>query len=242
MLRYVTFTGIDDNTDIGSLEKLTEQYPYVEFGVLMSKNHINIGDRYMSPDKIRELEGRKLNLCAHLCGEFARKAFAGNWNPVVEHTGGRFGSVFKRCQLNVAPYHTLAPAKISVPEGLEELIIQQKSLDDKDMVLFNGFVEKNPGINTSLLVDPSGGLGISGDITVVAGLSYSVGYAGGINPSNVVEKLTHIMMKQPLSIDDKGYWIDMESGVRDNDVFSIHKVIDVIAAVEVTLKTCGKGC
>ena len=37
-MKCVTFTGIDGWTDIDELEVIQNQYPMVEFGVLLSKN------------------------------------------------------------------------------------------------------------------------------------------------------------------------------------------------------------
>lgn len=37
-LTKVTFTGVDEKTDLDHLQEIGKKYPYVEFGVLMSYN------------------------------------------------------------------------------------------------------------------------------------------------------------------------------------------------------------
>ena len=55
-----------------------------------------------------------------------------------------------------------------------------------------------------------------------------VGYAGGLNPENVGEKLEYLMENV-----EGEFWIDMESGVRTDDRFDIDKCVSV-------LQTCHK--
>ena len=41
MLNRVTFTGVDDRTNVNDLVDLTKRFPFVEFGVLISKGNTN---------------------------------------------------------------------------------------------------------------------------------------------------------------------------------------------------------
>lgn len=55
------------------------------------------------------------------------------------------------------------------------------------------------------------------------------GYAGGLNPDNLAEKLALLDMSLPT---DHVIWIDMESGVRTNNNFDLDKVQKCIEIVK----------
>ena len=48
-LSFVTITGIDEKTDLSRVKDLSEQYPFAEFGVLMSYDWSDNGPRFPSP-------------------------------------------------------------------------------------------------------------------------------------------------------------------------------------------------
>ena len=74
LLNRVTFTGVDDNTNIEDLICLTKKYPFVEFGVLVSKNNSNTGtvNRYPNLTILKRLKNKGLELSCHICGSIAR--------------------------------------------------------------------------------------------------------------------------------------------------------------------------
>lgn len=106
----------------------------------------------------------------------------------------------------------------------QEIIIQQRNVNELD--LFNYTMEEHKhrlSIGSfSVLLDASGGRGIDTPIEVLKG-NYKVGYAGGMNPDNVGEKLSYLMENV-----DGDFWIDMESGVRTDDWFDLDKVRKVL--------------
>ena len=61
-----------------------------------------------------------------------------------------------------------------------------------------------------------------------AAMKKKIGYAGGINPGNVADKLTFLMENEMVG----DFWIDMESGVRTDDWFDIDKVRRVLEICE----------
>lgn len=96
-----------------------------------------------------------------------------------------------------------------------------------------------PHILINLLHDSSGGFGreisqisslgkkiaageIDEDGLYATGL---VGYAGGIKPENVVNIIKLI---ENANADNKHYYVDMESGIRDNNILSLEKCRDII--------------
>ena len=221
-LQHITFTGIDGKTDLGALWELQEQCPIAEFGVLVAKNWRENGNRYFNPSYLSALDGRGLNLSAHLCGSIARAAVCGDFEPFREWTTA-YPYIFNRCQLNIA-------TSKENPDSFEwcedaflfnEIILQQKSVDDCDL-----YLKSNTNEHVTMLLDASGGEGI--DTSLVAFAGKKIGYAGGINPDNVGEKLTFLMENEQVG----DFWIDMESGVRTDDWFDIDKVRRVLEICE----------
>lgn len=220
-IKQITFTGVDERTDLNRLYNIQQMYPLAEFGLLLSEKWKDNGNRYMDPELFHFLQPLDLNLSLHLCGRLARLALNKNWSPVLDILGDDF-DMFKRCQLNVAKEKPSdSTTYLSIPESLDELIIQQKSFDN--MHLFNTF-PKDYGDRVSVLLDASGGNGIDTELVVKNVEGFKVGYAGGFNPDNVESKLKQIIEK------DNGtpYWIDMETGVRTDDWFDLDKVENVL--------------
>lgn len=221
-LNHITFTGIDGKTDLGALWELQQQYPIAEFGVLVAKNWRENGNRYFNPSYLDALESRDLNLSAHLCGSIARAAVRGDFEPFRDWAGSS-PFIFNRCQLNIATSKE-NPDSFELCEDaflFDEIILQQSSVDDCDL-----YLKSNTNKHVTMLLDASGGEGI--DTPLVAFAGRKVGYAGGINPDNVADKLTYLFE----NVHDGEFWIDMESGVRTDDWFDIDKVRQVLEICE----------
>ena len=218
-LKHITFTGIGPNTDLDELRKIQEENPIVEFGILMSKNWQENGPRYFDPSKLNILRDSGLNLSCHVCGSVARATVRENWEPLFALTDGLVG-IFKRCQLNIGSDEPTEETEfLRPPIDLEELIIQQK--DANNLGHYNMLRRKD---RISILLDASGGLGIDTPIVPFDIKGVKVGYAGGMNPENVGKKLDILMSSDKVG----DFWIDMESGVRTNEVFDIDKVKRVL--------------
>ena len=222
-LTHITFTGVDEDTDFNRLASIQQRYPKVEFGVLVSRKWKENGQRYLSPFKARELRGLGLRLSAHLCGSIARD---------VLHMGGFSNTddfseiidMFSRVQLNVSNYDE--PENMSpyiLPGPLQEIIIQQAFNHNTFMLC-----RIASGDCISILLDESGGKGIEAPFRMPSYLhNVHVGFAGGINPDNVVAKIQEITSLPHVN----RFWIDMESGVRTNDRFDLDKVEQVCELV-----------
>ena len=222
----ITFTGIDWKTDISELYEIQKQYPYVEWGVLVSKNWKTNGNRYFNPNFLDSLD-ETLNLSAHLCGSVASEAVNGNLKPFIDWADG-YGYIFRRCQLNVSTNKN-NPEKFEykgdIADYFEEVILQQKGANGCEL-----FMNSDMSKYVSVLLDASGGNGIDTDIELL-NVPAKIGYAGGINPDNVADKLSYIVKncKTP-------YWIDMESGVRTNDWFDLDKVKKILEICDGIIK------
>lgn len=224
-LRHITFTGIDARTDLQELQAIQLQYPLAEFGVLTSYHWYENGNRYLDPHLLPNLYGRGLNLALHICGSAAHDAMDGFWNRINRHTVEYlYRGLFQRVQLNVANRSDNPDRLASVPPNCRtEVIIQQRP---GDAALFEHSLwvgrETRPG-NVSMLIDGSGGQGIDSPISIYQSVE-KIGYAGGISPENVADKLTYLFE----NVRNGEFWIDMESGVRTDDWFDLDKVRRVL--------------
>lgn len=223
ILRQITFTGIGVETDLKVLKEIQDEYPLVEWGVLLSKNWQENGPRFFDPSQLNTLRWQGLNLSCHLCGSAARAIVSENWEPAFEVTRGMFG-LFQRCQVNISMEQPNDKTQyMRPPIDLSELIIQQKSAGA--MNIFNAIKNRT---KMSVLLDASGGRGIDTPVKPLNIPGLKVGYAGGLNPDNVGEKMEYLLENV-----EGEFWIDMESGVRTDDRFDIDKCVSV-------LQTCQK--
>ena len=236
-LRHITFTGIDARTDLQELQAIQQQYPLAEFGVLTSYHWYENGNRYLDPQYINELRGEHLNLALHVCGMAVRDASIGRWDLIDKLTWMNL-DLFNRVQLNLANRTDNPPAlaKRAKIKG-QEVIIQQRGVND--MRVYEATDEKfsyKPDRyerTFSVLLDASGGQGIDTPIKVAPPFTaQKVGYAGGITPDNVADKLRYLFE----NVHGGEFWIDMESGVRTDDWFDTAKVRRVLEICEPIIK------
>lgn len=221
-LKHITFTGIDAYTDIKELCQIQKEYPLAEFGVLLTDDWENNGYRYADPKiLLPTLADKGLNLSCHLCGKIAREAVMNNFSSVFELCGDYF-RIFKRCQLNVSK-NKKNPTKLNldIPDTLDEIIIQQHSADNCDL-----YLNSLPNDKLSVLLDASGGRGVNTNIQVLDS-PLKIGYAGGISPDNVLEKVKYLEDQNEV----RNYWIDMETHVRTNNKLDLNKVKTVLSRV-----------
>lgn len=186
---FLTFTGLDDQTDLAAAAALARLYP-IEWGVLFSPSRQGIDPRYPSRETLEKIGWSDLRLAAHLCGGHALAVLAGEALRLPVDLG-----VFGRVQVN----HT-AP----VPKILRRL---QKGDGPKVIAQTRGAVFPEDE-SIGWLYDPSGGRGESPLVWPRhPGGRRLVGYAGGISPDNVRQTIERIGADGP-------YWLDMETGVR----------------------------
>ena len=228
-IKYVTFTGIDNWTDLDELERIQQQYPYAEFGVLVSYHYAENGPRFPDPSIFEKLKGRKLNLSLHLCGSLAIKSAMKNFEPAIDLLGDNF-SLFKRVQLNMhlnnAPRESFMA--LSLKGNLEQIIVQMYTPD-----LFRNYLAEGwKNENLSYLLDSSGGAGVDTPIDIITQQGVQVGYAGGIGVCNVWNKLKTLLNHDS----DDVFWIDMETRVRTHEIFDLELVKQVLALCDVLIK------
>ena len=225
-LNRVTITGADDSTDPRQMYDLSEEFPFVEWGILVSKGHVGGSPRFPSTEWIAKLthvvEG-PMQLATHMCGGWVTYLLLGNldWEslPDVIHFS-------KRVQINT---HSLVHGMHS------ELFLSNlaalrlvKGVDKDRTVIFQMdgvnehlpyYTQLTPNIKTAVLFDKSAGAGIVPDSWPVINRHFMCGYAGGLSPDNVVAQFAKISAANSEAalgcyIDT---WIDMERRVRTQD-------------------------
>lgn len=237
-LKVVTFTGADDTVNHQDLIEVTKKFPdiSIEWGILFSPKRVGT-ERYPSKEWISQLPGNGLNLVAHLCGDYVHELgrLRGTSESHVPQWIQDFPDqheYFRGVQINSGH---------QPPNGFleTEYIRSMKYLRDKAIIvqsdgnkLAHYFLLETSGFDVLPLVDSSGGNGKEAVFTEPSYLDCKWGFAGGINPDNVVEKVLNIM-----EVYRGNFWIDMETGVRsvssmEKSVFDMKKVESVLTQIQ----------
>ena len=237
MLKTVTFTGIDINTDPAELAAIQRDYPFAEFGMLIAHDWRELPEwneplshRFPTPEILEKYETLGLNLSVHICRSLSRAlVLSGDWSDVRALLRGRL-SLFRRVQLNDVSDMRVAPEhwKLAVPEELEQIILQQRSCD-QIALLNDALAAAEAGYETGSIVaeiDASAGTGLYNASMGTLRMPF-VGYACGLCPENVVEFVQKLEADENVS----DYWIDMESRVRENNWFSARLIREVCEKV-----------
>lgn len=236
ILDRVTVTGADDSIKPEDLIDLTIRFPFVEWGILLSKNNegsVRFPTREWIETLYNDVKGRLhpnvLNLSGHICGRWVRDICNGEWTIVEEMP--KLLHAFQRFQLNFhAQVHSLNRQKFFYA-GVEFLQTYDSRLIFQMDDVNNSILDeaKELGIVASPLFDLSGGLGILPSSWPEAKGFYT-GYAGGLSPENVAEQIEKIRKVAG----DARIWIDVERRVRseDDSQFDLDKVARFLEAAE----------
>jgi N-(5'phosphoribosyl)anthranilate (PRA) isomerase len=223
-LTIVTLTGADDTTDVGELVALSKEYPWVEWGILVSQKQEGHG-RFPSRSWIDRFTAaareHRLRVATHLCGKWVRQLLVGEiaWGDLPSCFG-----VSQRIQIN-----THAEPHVSTLRMMAHLLTLQ-SVGRKVIFQWDGVNDhlaaaaRAYGVECGILFDKSGGAGELPDSWPAAHPTLPCGYAGGLGPDNVVAQIQRIeaVCSQP-------YWIDMEGRLRTNDRFNLRAARAVLA-------------
>jgi phosphoribosylanthranilate isomerase len=232
-LKKVTITGADDDIHPIDLVPLADKYPFVEFGILFSKDRQG-SPRYPSEKWLIELfkvlhlykyeRKKSIAVSAHLCGSYVTELFRDQPSVIPwQKSTCEFINIyhFDRCQLNMTKERFLGLdiqnlyMNLYHKTNMFPVIITAKSDFSKCEMLstnYQGFFH--------VLYDLSGGKGISPKEWVKPIDNVFCGMAGGLNPDNLAEELNRMAEV----VGDTEIWIDAESGVRENDKFDLNKV------------------
>jgi len=224
-LEGITICGADDSIGVHMLPLLSRTYPFIEFGILMSRDRVGT-PRYPSLGWIDKVcryydKYRGFGLSMHLCGEMARVTAGGDPAYLLACNY----QAFRRVQFNrVTQIGNAFPTLVQQFHEVE-FIMQTPTVDLLEV--YAGLSEYcRPG-KLGALFDPSGGRGIfAGAFPRTTPRALHVGFAGGIGPDNILEVITRLGERpQP-------YWLCMERSVRNkDDEFDVQKVEAVARVV-----------
>jgi hypothetical protein len=231
-LTRVTISGSDDEVDPDVLVALSEEYPFVEWGILASESRAG-SPRYPSPKwmvqfgNIAETANVPVQASLHLCGALSRRAIAGSL-PFDLDKWPTLPWFWQRIQLNGFSKYRL-PMLALASEYIDwEWILQVQ--DEAALLHASELYEQSDPPrrqhgNISALWDLSGGEGKPITWLPKTGL-LPMGFAGGLGPHNVDEFARYVTTSTGESEDPT--WIDMESGVRTDDHWELGKVRAVL--------------
>ena len=220
-INRVTFTGADNNTDVNAMVDISKQFSGidVEWGILVSSN--NNRNRYPSEDFIKSLKDKGLKLALHLCGSYSRNIMT-NGNISLPY------DFFQRYQINFnftnVSHDINNYAKLCEAYPDKRFILQYNKSNSS---VVNTILHTLGTDNTNVLYDASGGRGKEITSFATPFKDIYTGYSGGLSPEN----MDNICKLINLAKDPSEVWIDMESGVRTNDIFDLNKVVSVLKAV-----------
>jgi hypothetical protein len=253
-LRALGFCGADDSVSPELLILLSQNYPFVEWGILFRPD-LEGTPRYASwnwttklcklvaqatpaPNDKLDSSPSPMRLAAHLCGSRCQDVLDGNSKFVSDLKNLGFGRVQVNATKanNVTINHAMiAETVLNIRKCMEavpaiEWILQY---NEETRCICDGFLLKSEP-NMSILYDSSCGLGIQmKEFPKPVNPDILYGYAGGIGPKTIKEMISKIHQVSHST----AIWIDMETNLRTKvvceaggvqDIFSIEKCFECI--------------
>lgn len=224
MITKVTITGADDSIHPSQLAELSAKYPFVEWGILFSRDRQG-SPRFPGARWLLELGGvtRKveapLNLSMHICGEYSRDVLKGG-TLFTRHLPI---TLFDRIQVNAnasSGYVVGAIRQTIETHQQFEWIFQYKAGNEQMIQDIAGVTFTT---NMAVLFDSSGGRGIQPGVWPAPLPRVKCGYAGGLGPENLYMHMIEISRLTG----EAPVWIDMESGVRSLPVRGVIEKFDL---------------
>lgn len=233
----VSITGADDKVARQALIERSQRFPFVEWAILYFPEKEGAARNPTAAWRKSLAEARErfgLKTALHLCG---REVF----HAILEDRAQELFAelpYYDRVQVNINARdgHFDDKAVYAVYEALAEqhcTLILQRHPGTEDVVA--QYLDDHPaGIvvnKVSVLLDASRGRGITPTEwprpVSIHGLEVDTGYAGGLSPDNIQE----VEAATRQAAFGRRYWLDMETGVRTDNVFDLAKVDAVLAAV-----------
>ena len=224
-IKQVTLTGADDSVSQSDLFAISEEFPFVEWGILLSKN--SEGDpRFPSEAWLSKFVLGKpdsVHASGHLCGTWVRDLVMGGTQFLHDRSWSTHA--FERFQINFhAQPHMMGAYEDRMVMGLSALAAIQGQhvifqMDGVNELLYR-IAKRHRGDRVAPLFDQSGGTGVLPGVWPDPIAPYC-GYAGGLAPWNLKEQLALIEKR----VGDKTIWIDAETHLRThlNTQFSLEE-------------------
>ncbi len=215
----VTFTGVDihtplmglpDNCEIGLLYRVGKN------GKSANDSNNKYPSRAICLELARQIHAKGNRIALHVCGTAARKQlFDGELYDLTQFVN--------RIQIN---------GKLTV----NELEYFCNMYDNKTIITqhkkSNLHLTKVDRYNHALLVDASGGRGMTPKKWIRPALDKPVGFAGGLGPDNILKEIEKIkgVAEREWTGD---WWIDMENNIRCKDNrFDLNMINSVMKQLE----------
>lgn len=197
-IELITLTGADEGVDIDALVQIADEFPDVEIGLLYTVNPEG-RPRYPSREwLLRAASKLSARVAIHVCGGAARcELLNGDLGDLTLHA--------PRVQVNG---HLTVDEAESLARRVGTLITQHNDLNQHLMQV--------RARNHAVLIDASGGRGLSPSAWAPPETEKLVGFAGGIGPDNL--EIEYQRIKQ---VARPGAWSDMEGKLRVDDLFSV---------------------
>ena len=237
ILDRVTMTGADNSVSPGLLAELSQQYPYVEWGILVSPKRTGT-PRF--PDAVwmyslqRLAETTPMQLALHVCGNWVPYLLMGHVDFPASLLHG-----FQHVQLN---FHGQEYPCQALPfwQALSHAFPSKQIIFQIDGQLGQRYLElalaqnrpgdpylSSPVLDCVPLFDMSHGAGVLPAVwpkPILPG--YYHGYAGGLGPDTLPTALPLIAA----AAGEARIWVDMETQIRSEDdaVFNAIKVVQVL--------------
>lgn len=214
-LTHVTITGADDQVDPATLLTLSRRYPFVEWGILVSRSNTG-APRFPS----ETWQNKLLAMCqsvpwfrlsVHLCGEWARDLLAGG-TQWLEDSGWRLLKRAQRIQLNGnTSLDQVDPGfrrRLTRDLASHQVILQDAGYPRERIIDLRA-----AGFDVVPLFDHSGGRGLIPNQWPLPLPDILCGYAGGLGPETLPIELPRLGS----TVGSAPIWIDMERRVRTDD-------------------------
>lgn len=221
MIKIVTITGADDSIQPEELFELSQEYPFVEWGLLYSKQlEGKATPRFPSflwltkyGILCEKRTGLSVNTSLHMCGRAVKETFKG-FGPAKELV--KSYPFFGRIQLNThGEYHPFTMDYVQhLPSDIEYIF----QYDNVNFHQLNHALDE--GLNCSALFDLSHGECVLPDKWPELLPNVKCGFAGGLGPDNLEEQIG--LIEERAGTQD--IWIDMETHVRTKEKFDLVKV------------------
>lgn len=234
--QQVSLTGADDLVDVKLLKNISIAYPEVEWAILYYPEREGTARNPTADWRTKFLNTGIRNTAAHLCGQ---QVFNELLDPNLSKARIADLLPYRRVQVNInARRPDFTPEQVmKVYDRLYAAgitMILQYHEDSAELInnyLFNRMIssrERTSWNQFDILFDGSKGKGVSPEgwpsVLNVGSRDFYCGYAGGLGPDNVEDQVENIQ----LAAGDKPYWIDMESGIRTDNVFDLDKCVKVL--------------
>lgn len=218
-LDRVTITGADPSVSPGDLVKLSAEYPWVEWGILVSQSSEGtprFPPVWWTEDLLAATGQGTVRLALHICGRWVRQIMLGQDDMFREWGVEIYTPRFHRVQFNFhAKPHTVDRVKAALlirsMMSTQQIIVQMDNTGNEDVMLSLRMV----GIDAVPLYDTSGGAGVLPEVWPDSSRFEGIyqGYAGGLGPDTLAAQLPRIAE----AAGDARVWIDMERRVRSED-------------------------